>query len=212
MANRLIVVSGTWGAQWVQEGTPFRQMLARNDVELIQPPFEWSEDVSGIPSFFTGGKHSDWKAAGFAFGLFMERIPFEDRIVLAHSYGGNCVAFGLISAFAVPIRRLITIGTPYREDMEPVWRDARYQCGFHVHVCDPKPPMIERFAQVFDGRFSLKAQSGHPTADLIVKIPKMKHSRVLDDPAFVRKWEIDENLLFLLKAERLMGERNVAGV
>ena len=115
--SRVVLVSGTWGAQWAQDGTPFRQMLAKNGVDVVLPPFEWSEDVSGIPSFFTGGKHSDWKAGGFAFGLFMARIPFEDRIVLAHSYGGNVCAYGLISRLGVPIRRLVTIGTPYREDM-----------------------------------------------------------------------------------------------
>ena len=93
-----------------------------------------------------------------------------------------------------------------------MWEQAKHHVGFHVHICDPKPPMIERVAQVFDGRFSLKAQTGHPTADLVVKIPKMKHTKILDDPAFIRRWEMDENLVFLLKAQRLLGERNVSVV
>lgn len=213
--TRIVLVSGTWGAKWAADGTPFRRMLADAGVEVVLPPFEWSEDVSGIPSFFTGGKHSDWKAGGFAFGLFMDRIPFGDRIVLAHSYGGSVVAYGLIAATAVPIRRLITVGTPYREDMEPVWAKAKARCGYHVHVCDPKPPFIERIAQAFDGRFSPCPQVGHPTADVVIKIPKMKHTRILDDAAFVDAWVPrvgNYSLLEYVTAPKLEGERNVAGV
>src|SRR5688500_15965657 len=99
-------------------------------------------NAAGFPRIFARKKHSDWLAGGYAFNLRMQQLPYEQRKVVAHSYGGNCVGYGLMRPDAVPIHRLITVGTPTRDDMDPVWAEAVKNVGLWVHVCDPKPPLI----------------------------------------------------------------------
>ena len=206
MPTSVVLVSGTWGAQWAKPGSLLLQKFAQHNVEVLQPAYEWSEDVSGIPSLWTGGKHSDWRAGGYSFGLRMAQLPYRQRIAIAHSYGGNVCAYGLIASTAVPIRRLITVGTPFREDMRAIWKLAEKNVGYHLHVCDPSVPMIERVAQLFDGRWGFRAQVGHPTADLVVKIPKSKHSKVLDHEKLVEQWE-SLGLMDYITRDSLEGER-----
>jgi hypothetical protein len=203
MKTKLTIVEGTWGGDWAQPGSEFRQLLEEEDIEVCEPPFVWSGDVAGIWRPGDNGRDSDWRAGGYAFGLRMQQIPFEDRIVLAHSYGGNCVAFGLLGPTAVPIRRLITVGTPNRHDMDPVWAEAVKRIGHWAHFHDPKVPMIERFAQVFDGKWDWpwNAKTGQKHAHRNVPIKGMGHTKVLDDPAFTKG---DGMLIGYLKSPDLL--------
>lgn len=195
--RKVFIVEGTWGGKWAKPGTAFRNMLAGAGVEVIAPPLVWTMNAAGFWRPWDTTPDSDWRAGGYTFGLEMSRLPFEDRVVLAHSYGGNCVAFGMLGPSAVPIRRLITVGTPNRHDMDPVWAEAVKRIGQWIHFHDPRAPMIERFAQAFDGKFDWpwKAKTGQKHAHRNVAIKGMGHTKILDDPAFDKG---DETLLHYL--------------
>lgn len=201
----VVLVHGTWGAAWSAEGSPFRQMLDAQGFRVILPPFEWSGDVSGIPSFTGSAKHSDWKAAGFALALYLERIPYEDRNIIAHSHGGQCVAYCAAKySIIAPIRRLITVSTPVRSDMEPVWTDAKPRIGYWLHISSKNGDWMAKLGQLFDGSFGWKRQQ--PQADQNALIPNIGHTGILGDPTHIPLWQ-SQHLLqhFTLPATRIGG-------
>lgn len=198
--TKLTIVEGTWGGDWAKPGSLFRQLLAAANIVVDEPPFVWSMNAAGFPRIFDHGKDSDWRAGGYGINLNMQHKPFDERIILAHSYGGNCVAHGLASPYAVPIKMLVTVGTPNRHDMDPVWEEAVKKIGYWVHFHDPKAPLIERWAQVFDGKWDWpwNAKTGQKHAHHNVPIKGMGHTKVLDDPNFTKG---DGMLIGILKSQ-----------
>ena len=90
---RVILVPGTWGGKWCEDGSAFTGWM--KGVDLAYFVFNgWSCDVDGVNynPFSKRRKHADWISGGFALSYKLENIPPEERIVLAHSHGGQ-VAF-----------------------------------------------------------------------------------------------------------------------
>lgn len=205
----VVLIEGTWGGTWAQDRAPFRQLLAREGFEVSLPPFEWSGDVSGIPSLTSNGKHSDWRAGGASLWYYLKSIPFEQRNLIAHSYGGNVVAY-CAGAHQMPIRRLITVGTPPRSDMDPLWVLAKRSIGYWLHVCDTRSAFIERIAQAFDGNWDWKAKVGQRLADQTAKYPGIGHSGILSDPRYLPLWTEQQLLTHLSLPDEVIGGRRVA--
>lgn len=212
--SSVVLVSGTHGAKnWASPGTKFRKLLESYDVEVLPGP-EWDEEVEGVPSIYHDRPHGGWIAGGYGVQKDAEDRPFEERNYIAHSYGGCVMAYGIARPLCPPIHHLITVGTPYREDMVKVWLQASKKIGFHLHICDPKPPFIEVVAQFFDSRWG-KARAGHPTANRVEFVKGMKHSRILDDEkGMVREWTAERPdgppLISYLTNTMVPGERVVA--
>lgn len=207
---KIVLVSGTHGAKWSAPDTAFCRLLERHGIIVLRDGPEWSEAVDGLPSIYGDRKHGQWIAGGYGFAKDAQDRPYSDTIYLAHSYGGNCCAYGIARPDCPPIRRLITVGTPNRADMEPVWREAKKKIGFHLHICDSTVPWIERIAQLFDGRVG-NARPGNQSADLVAFVPGMRHSRILDDEnGMVAEWtkpRKDGALIDYLTADVVTGER-----
>lgn len=197
--STVILVHGTWGAKWAQPDSEFRKMLVRQRF-FIAPAFEWSGDISGIPSLTANGKHSDWRAGGASLSYFLRDIPYVNRNVIAHSHGGQCVAY-CAAFFKTPIRRLITVSTPPREDMESVWAAAKPSVGYHVHVTAKKGDWMIRWGQVFDSRWGW--DSTLPSADQNLVLPDIGHSGILMDPLFIPLWQ-REHLLDVFRMDDAM--------
>lgn len=203
------LIHGTWGAKWAEPNSPFRQMLCKNRL-FILPAFEWSGDISGVPSLTANGKHSDWRAGGAALSYFLKDIPYNNRNVIAHSHGGQCVAYA--AAFKnTPIRRLITVSTPPREDMDTVWDAAKPNIGYHVHVASTKGDWMVRFGQMFDKHLDswFGWDATMPSADQNVIIPGIGHSGILMEPELIPLWQRENLLEFFRASDEQLGARRV---
>jgi hypothetical protein len=186
--NGVVLVHGTGRGTWAEPDRPFRALLHDAGLRVIEPPFEWSGDLSGIPSFTGTQKHSDWRAGGFALALYLRSLPYEDRNVIAHSHGGQCAAYAAARwGRLAPIRRLVTVSTPVRSDMEPVWTDAKPSVGFWLHVASKETDWTARFGQLFDGHIGWKSRQKQANVNAI--IPKFGHSHGLMDPELVQGWK-----------------------
>lgn len=206
---KIQLIHGTWGAKWAEPDALFPQMLARHDMQVCQPAFEWSGDVSGIPSFTGSQKHSDWRAGGFALALYLARMPLEERNVIAHSHGGQCCAYAA-ARYNVAIRRLVTVSTPVRSDMEPVWMAAKPRIGYWLHVAAKSGDWMARMGQMFDGHVGW--QSRQKQADVNAILPGIGHTGILSDPTHIQLWKSQELLRYINLPDSMMAVRDVAGV
>ena len=57
-----------------------------------------------------------------------------DADLVAHSYGGAVVAYALAGRPMIRVRAVITMGTPLRRDLDPVWKLAEEAIELHVHM------------------------------------------------------------------------------
>lgn len=188
--TKVVAVPGTlgrWGGWW-QPGSPFWSYQAANGLIPAQLPtghvFEWDSELDWL-SWFYGGRSL----------LYFLLATMVDRVI-AHSFGGYVALHA--AAEGARIERLITIGTPVREDMRALRERAR--------------PNIGRWWQVIDPNFDLTAVLGAidgscgpitremPEADATVGVNAIGHGgELLDarDPAQAVKWERQSLAAFL---------------
>jgi len=55
-------------------------------------------------------------------------------VLIGHSYGGAVIAYALAGRPLVRVRAAITMGTPLRRDLDPVWESAEEAIDLHVHM------------------------------------------------------------------------------
>lgn len=130
-----IPVAGTHGRtrdkEWVTSDSLFARYMSELGWTRTADNFGfWSTQLSG--TFFCGSSHLAWQFGGDMLRRFLLTLPYEDRIVIAHSHGGNVAAYGVSSG--VPIRALITVDSPVRRDMEEIWEAAVPHIGYHIHL------------------------------------------------------------------------------
>lgn len=205
----VVLVEGTWHGAWAQPETPFRYALSRAGFQVSMPPFEWSGDISGIPSLTASRKHSDWKAGGAALAYYLRNLPYEDRNIIAHSHGGQVVAY-CAARHQVPIRRVVTVSTPTRRDMAPVWADAVPLIGYWAHVASKDGDWFARLGQAFDGHFGWERKQSQ--ADVNVLVPGVGHTGILSDPETVPLWRELGLFDYLRLSDVMVGARSVAYV
>ena len=199
----LILVTGTWGGTWAQQGSMFRLLLASERIRVPEC-FEWSGDVSGVPSLTANGRHSDWRAGAASLTYFLRGFPYEQRNVLCHSHGGQLAAYAAAEKDCW-IRRLLTISTPVRSDMLPVWVQAKPNIGHWTHVASKRGDWMLRLGEMFDGGWGWRRTM--PSADCNILIPRIGHSGLLTDRDHFHHWP---SLLSTIKQGDLqMGARHV---
>jgi pimeloyl-ACP methyl ester carboxylesterase len=184
---RLVLVEGTWGGAWARPGTPFREFLHNHGVDVLARTQFWSGDVSGVPSLWASQKHSDWKAGAIALALYLDRLPYECRNVIAHSHGGN-VALYAAAREGIALRRLITVCTPERGDMQDVAKQARDRITYWAAVgsLDGTVDWWRRLGQLFDGEMGW--QYLQPHADINHRLHDIGHSKLLTDARKFSLW------------------------
>lgn len=151
----VILVPGTWRGDWYEVGSPFRRFLEAHGLRTFC--FRgWTGNVSGVPNVLAKSKHSDWSAGGEALGYKLEDLLPEDRIVLAHSHGGQpaayCAAPGSDRA-GVYIHRLVTVCTPARGDMDETWTAAHQNIGAHRHISAEGWDFWQRLGELGDNHW-----------------------------------------------------------
>lgn len=210
--TRVLPVSGTWGYRdtWYVFGAWVDFMLGHG-VEMIRDedgqPFRWSSRLAGLAGLlakipllnklrFVKDDKIDWEAGGDALGYFMDDdVPYRDRNLVAHSWGGAVVAYACKRR---TIRVLITIGTPWRKDLEAVWAAARPNIACWVHVYDADFDKTSFGGSIGDGHVGTDRRQ--PLANLNLPIKGIGHSGLLREPALFDRW-VSDGLLAALKAE-----------
>jgi hypothetical protein len=188
----ITAVDGTHGGAWARHGSPFRLFLARRGFYLARRTDWWSLDVSGIPSWTASRKHSDWQIGGAFLADSLERLPYEQRLVLAWSHGGQVVAY---AARRVRIARVITVCTPPRGDMEPVWRAAAAHIGWWRAIHAQGGDWWVRLGQVCDGRWGWDGGRAHAELGAeVIELRGIGHGGLLHDERLFHLWD-DEALL-----------------
>src|SRR5688572_28466454 len=129
-------------------GGPFVEYLAEHDLTRVIPTFEWSGDLDGV--FWDNSR--DWIAGGKSLFYYLRPLHPMDRNLIAHSHGG---AVALECAQYLPIRTLITVGTPVRKAVQEAGRRAleKGHLGSWHHVYDKSGDRWQWFGQLFDGRW-----------------------------------------------------------
>lgn len=150
--------------------------------------FLWSTDLDGTRiwpwQWFGRARHIDWESWGRHLAKDLQAVPFAERILLAHSHGGNVCAY---AAARVPIRLLVTIATPVRlGDLRDVYERARAHIRQHVHVHSDGSDRMQCLGGFFDGHFGVIRE--HPYAHENVYLPRRGHSQILNDPAAFPLW------------------------
>lgn len=120
MATKLILIEGTWGGDWAEEGSEFRGFLGAMGFDCVR--FRgWTMNVDGVV-----GLNSDWIAGGYALRYLLNAIPdVRDRNILCHSHGIAPVLYqatlGGNGMHPLPANRLLSICSPPRKgDLEPM--------------------------------------------------------------------------------------------
>jgi hypothetical protein len=195
------LVEGTFGGTWAADPiSPFRVDLRQHD--FIALHFQgWTLSVDGVPiDVWQPGRHRDWIAGGYAVSYFLERLPFEDRNLIVHSYGLNVILYALqLRGDVVPIRRLISVCSPVRRDMQEVADAARPYVDRWRHIAAGNYDPWQFFGELFDGHVGWNERKWSQAHENVT-IPGIGHSKLLSDPAFVDLWSTDGNYDFLRAA------------
>ena len=181
---------------WWQKNSPLVKFLSERGVTLYQPeyPVKWSGDLEG--TFFAKGP--DWvSGAAYVscyFDHFFGKVPLEERNIIAHSHGGQVLAWAAYTG--VKFNNVMTFGTPVRKDMEMQYASLRMMCKNWLHVCDSKSDLMAVWGTLFDGRFKVVHENPYATKNC--NLPgKIRHSDALVSPDHFHYWESEGWLDFL---------------
>ena len=201
----ITAVQGTWGwsQQWWQLGSEWWRFMGQHDAQpntVNGRLFRWSTGLGSSLQFWRRDRHVvEWEAAGDALSYYLDGVPLEERIVVAHSHGGQVAFF---AASNLPIHRLITIGTPVREDMRDVVQSALPNLGSWMHVCDIASDYTAWWGAFGDGHVGNAREFTveHPHFAGNVQIANIGHSGLLNDPSTFTYWT-EAGLLQFLRSE-----------
>jgi hypothetical protein len=185
----VVGVAGTWAwkSAWWQDDSPFWRYMQRHGIypaRINGLPFRWSTDLGNTWKFWET-RRSDWEAGGDALAYYLDALPEQHRVVVAHSHGGQLPFF--CAAQGVKIDRLITVATPVRSDLEGAVKLARTSIRHWTHVCDSKTDKVAWWGAFGDRKLGNVRE--FPDADANVKIAGIGHSGLLSDPQQFQWWE-----------------------
>lgn len=206
MQPPLVLVEGTWGGDdWAGPAAPFRAFLHSEGFTVYPRTDFFDEEVGGVPLIRRDNK-SGWRIGGEFLADTILRLGCCD--VLAHSYGGVCAIFAATSetlaARPYAIRRLITVATPERHDMDVLAQAAAKRIGYWMNVGDTKGDRMQRWAQLFDAQlfgWSWRQRRAH----LNVLIPGVGHSGLLKDTRLFPLWKTQHLLDILTLSDEALG-------
>ena len=192
---KYITIAGTFGSHheldWYAPTSYFSHFLCIQGCEQLETNplkrYMWSTVLDGVDK-----KNDTWDAAGRALAYYIappllgkSLLNAEDTYIIAHSHGGNVVAYAC-AEYGLKINGLITVGTPIRKDMYDVYKAASGNIGRHLHLYAGWRDYWQAFGSLFDGRFGLHRE--HPFANLNAKVPGGDHGSILRDPEFFPLW------------------------
>lgn len=206
---KLVAVQGTWGWNdvWWQDGSAFWNWMRRRGVEPVRvsgKPFEWETGLGSSIYFWRrwgwGRKGVEaWEYAGKAFYYYCDILNFDECNVLAHSHGGQVALYG--AAEGIKIRKLVTVGTPVRADLEDVLAKALPNISEWWHLYDKDEDRTAERGAFGDGRLGRVVRTFLRDKVVNVGLPGIGHSGLLKDPSVFHFWD-DQGVLEFLRQER----------
>jgi hypothetical protein len=199
---KFLPLAGTHGwngqlkGEWWQEGSPFLAFMSTQGWEPYnaEDPFVWDTGIGGVPWKRSQG----WYAAGLNLKHY-DCFSGEPVRIIAHSHGGQVAAFA--AAKGLRIESLITIGTPFRADMKPIWEAALPKISNWTHVHSDWSDRTQLLGSMFDGAFGIQREflwedplGVTRGATRNVALPGVGHSGILRDPEHFALW-IDKGIL-----------------
>lgn len=183
-----ILIAGTHGFNdaWWHPGSEFVQTM---EGELIRTadksdPYEWDTKLDGII-----GGNEVWETAGKALTWYARaKVGHYPISVVAHSHGGQVAAYA--AANGLQIDRLVTVATPVRHDMEPLYRAATKNigCWYHLHS---DVDIWQILGGLFAGKWGIHREMEF--ADYNIMVPQVQHGEFLD----VKLWNDNDWWSFL---------------
>jgi hypothetical protein len=179
---RYLCLGGTGGRihEWAHNpGHPFqRALMDLGGVPILLPGdgyYTWSGKLGGM--FWTGDLV--WHQVADEVCDLLAPIPYEDRIVFAHSNGGQPAI--ILARNGFKLRTLTTFATPVRPNLGP--SDAINNIGFWQHVYDPKRDWIATLKRGLGGigggsTFGSRDFKLHAPNYLSIAMRDVRHSRV----------------------------------
>lgn len=179
----VISVHGTWGldsspTDWWRPESLFKQFARQHNILERFPlrPFFWDGELEGV------GKKEGWRAGGFSLDNYLLLTPEEDRNLILHSHGWNVWLYG-----EVPVRNIITIGSPMRSDMFELMHKREKDRANHLHIFDSEWDRIGLAGQFLDGQLSFSRKC--PVKSTVNhSLKRISHSQILRDPNHLKKW------------------------
>lgn len=196
---RLLLIPGTHSAYtskdreewWWSAGEEVSPFVRKVVMGLGFTPrvFRWETRINGGPRlpwhWFRKRRHTTWESWGDALAEDLREVPFTERMIVAHSHGG---AVACRAVAQVPVKLLITISSPVRNDLTDWYRETARHADRWVHVHSDADRMF-RWGSYFDGKFDLFTKDkSQPFAHQNIYIPKVGHSGLLRDPRDFHHW------------------------
>lgn len=203
--TRFLPVAGThgWRGQqaggWWQAGSDWLAYMAGAHQCVpynARRPFVWSTSLDGVRPFpWSPRRHLGWESAGHALYAYLQPpelggedngvapAPRDTRIV-CHSHGLQVVLYAC--AAGLRVQRLISVGSPVRDDMRSVADAARPQIRSWTHVHSDGSDRWQWMGALTDG--ALGIVRAHPLADSNLRIPKVGHTGILTQPSAFHWW------------------------
>lgn len=182
--------TGKLSGEWWQDGSEYLAFMATQGFVPYDPedPFVWDTGLGGLPIFGT----TNWYAAGLNLRHYN---GFKGPIrIVAHSHGGQVAAYA--AARGLKIYSLVTIGTPVRADMYPIWTAARKNIRYWTHVYSDWSDKTQLLGSLFDGAFGIERRfiwtdvfGIRQGANKNLGLPGVGHSGLIRTPKHFAKWE-----------------------
>lgn len=188
--------------RWWQYDSNFDHLLSSYEYESLDPhdPFIWTTNLNGIEfwrrwgflqSFFKDKDkdHRDWISAGAALSYWFaaKHVTDVESIVIAHSHAYQVIAYAC-AYHNVKIDRLITVASPIRTDMDPIYKIARGNIRKHLHIYDGGKfsDWTQWLGERGSGSFTTIRECKY--ADYNDPVGKINHSKILSNPDDFHYW------------------------
>jgi hypothetical protein len=173
-----------WPGDATHPASPWVREASRRGLTILGDPgapFVWSTDLAGAkPRWFRRSPAlTTWKAAGEAVREYCWARSVRAVQLVAHSHGGQVAAYAAARRLAgFRVSTFVTLATPVRRDMEPVYRAARAGCTWWEHVHGGRRDSLQLLGSLFDG--TLGRMRAMPEACHNTELPDAGHHDVLD--------------------------------
>ncbi len=160
-----------------------RDMRVRGLVNINSEarPF-WSTGLAGVPSFtarppyVTFSNKAAWEFGGTVLGRYLASLDVNSRRAVVHSHGLYPYMHA-VAEHKIECPILVSVGSPYREDMLDVVEAARPYIGYWLHISGGRSDWVAVGGGLFDSAFGVKRT--HDLADKNTIIKGVGHSKVL---------------------------------
>lgn len=189
--------SASTRANWYHHESAFAAFVGARGLAHLCPtrPFHWTTDLNGHRFWRRWiGKSStakDWEVGGLNLWAYLQPpvvgavVPLERCNIIAHSHGLQVVLFA--AAMGCKIRRLISIGSPVRADLDAIAVDARKNIEHWTHVHSDHGDRLQWLGTIGDGVLGIVRE--HPHAHRNICVPGVAHTRLLNDEKQFHWWD-----------------------